>query len=262
MMTASGRKSRRRMPRAPAMRSSGPPNPATDPLLAGLLLLPLLFLFGAPAPASAQSRWVVGGGLAVSVPRAELNDFIDEGYGVGGQLLYRLDPAGVLSLRLDGAAVTYGKESFRTPLSRTVSRVLVDVETRNSIALLGFGPQLTLPAGPIRPYVNGAIGLGYFFTESSVEDEGGFRLRDREIASTTNFDDLSFSWGGGGGIELAVGSGSHPLLLQLDVQYRNHGRTEFLREGSIEEDDGRVTFDPLRAEADLLLVRLGVGVGL
>ena len=108
--------------------------------------------------------------------------------------------------------------------------------------------------------MNGAVGLGYFFTESEVKGSGNFRFDD--FARTTNFDDLSFSWGGGGGIEIGLRSGPNPLLLHFDAQYRNHGRTEFLREGSIEEDaSGRVTFDPLRAEADLLLLRAGLSFG-
>lgn len=228
------------------------------PFLAALATLLLLLLLASGVEAQ---RWSVGGGVAVSVPRGELDRHIDEGWGVGGQLVYRLDPAGVLGLRLDGSVVTYGRERIRTPLSHTVGRVLVDVETSNNIAVLGFGPQLTLPAGALRPYVNGAVGLGYFYTESGVRGSGNVRFDD--FARTTNFDDLSFSWGGGGGLEVALGSGRHPLLLQVDAQYRNHGRTEFLREGSIEEDDaGRATFDPLRAEADVLLLRLGVSVGL
>lgn len=245
--------------RARAVPDGSGSRPGRVSRLAGALLLAVALL-GLPAAAEAQARWVAGGGLALSVPRGELDGLIDEGIGVGGQLLYRLDPAGALALRLDGAMVTYGRESFRTPLSRTVSRVLVDVETRNNIALLGFGPQLTLPAGRFRPYVNAAVGLGYFYTESEVKGSRNFRFDD--FARTTNFDDLGFSWGGGGGLELGLRAGANPLLLVFDVQYRDQGRTRFLREGSIEETaDGRLTFDPLEAEVDLLLLRLGVAVG-
>lgn len=206
------------------------------------------------------SRWVVGGGLALSVPQGELAEFIDHGLGFGGHVRYGLDRAGLLSLRLDASAVTYGSETFRVPLSQTVSRVLVDVTTRNSILLVGFGPQLTLPAGAVRPYVNGAVGLGYFFTESSVRGSGNLRFDD--FARTTNFDDLSFAYGAGGGMAVALDR-RRRLFLVLDGQYRDHGRTRYLREGSVREDgSGRLTIAPLESDANLLLFQLGLAVRL
>ncbi|MFQ5689740.1 MAG: outer membrane beta-barrel protein [Gemmatimonadota bacterium] len=237
-----------------------------SPRVNGVSALGLALAFAALAPASPacaqqSGRWVLSGGLAISVPQSEFADFVDDGFGIGTQLLYRADPAGVLSLRLDAAIVTYGRERLEAPLSRTVSRINVDVVTRNNILLAGLGPQLTLPAGRFRPYVNGAIGLGYFFTESEVKGTGNF-LSDG-FARTTNFDDVSFSYGGGGGLELGLHGGPHPLLLNMDFQYRNHGKTRFLRKGSIQEDGtGRVSFAPLEAEADLLLIRVGLSFGL
>lgn len=219
-----------------------------------------VLLLLAAGPAAAQGRLGGGLGLAFTVPRGELGDNVGAGLGLGGQLLYGLDPAGALALRLDGALVTYGSERFRRPLSRTVSRVSVDVQTRNNIFLLGFGPQLALPAGPVRPYLNGAVGLGYFFTESSVEGSGNFDFQD--FARTTNFDDLSFAYGVGGGLGIALGSGPRPVRLALDLQYRDHGRTRYLREGSIEEDGtGRVFIRPLESDADLFLLQVGVSFG-
>lgn len=206
------------------------------------------------------SRWFVGGGLAVSVPQGELAEFIGAGLGFGGHVRYGLDRAGLASLRLDAGVVTYGSETFRVPLSQTVSRVLVDVTTRNSILLVGLGPQLTLPAGAVRPYINGAVGLGYFFTESSVRGSGNLRFDD--FARTTNFDDLSFAYGAGGGVAVAL-SRSRRLFLVLDGQYRDHGRTRYLREGSVrEEGGGRVTVTPLESDANLLVLQLGLSVGL
>ncbi len=219
----------------------------------GLLLV-------AAGAAIAQSRWHGGGGLTLAIPQGELADNVDTGFGLGGHLVYGLDPAGAVGLRLDAAVVTYGSERFRRPLSRTVSRVSVDVQTRNNILLLGFGPQLALPAGRVRPYVNGAVGLGYFYTESSVEGSGNFDFQD--FARTTNFDDLSFAYGAGGGLGIALSRGRTPVYLALDLQYRAHGETRYLREGSIEEDGtGRVFITPLRSDADLLVAQLGISVG-
>lgn len=230
-------------------------SPAVIPLAATGALLLL-----AAGPADAQSRWHGGAGLTFAIPQGELADHVDPGFGLGGHLVAGLDPAGVVGLRLDAAIVTYGSERFRRPLSRTVSRIFVDVRTKNNILLLGVGPQLALPAGPLRPYVNGAVGLGYFYTETSVDGSRNFHFDD--FARTTNFDDLSLAYGFGGGVGIGLSGGRNPIYLALDLQYRDHGETRYLREGSIEEDGtGRVFITPLRSDADLLVAQVGVSVG-
>lgn len=240
-------------------------SPSAAPWPAALALGVLALLAGGPAWAQAgpggSSRVFLGGGVTVSVPRGEFGDFVDEGLGLGGTLRVGLDPAAILALRLDASVVTYGSERFTVPLSTTVSRVFVDVVTRNNIFLLGLGPQLGVPYGPLRPYLNGVVGLGYFFTESEVRGSSNPFFDD--FARTTNFDDLSFAYGAGGGLGLALSGGRRPFLLVLDLQVRNHGRTRYLREGSITEDGtGRIFLDPLESDADVLLVQLGVSFGL
>ncbi|MFQ5678702.1 MAG: outer membrane beta-barrel protein [Gemmatimonadota bacterium] len=226
----------------------------------GIALLALAIAL--PSPAHAQyNRWFIGGGFALTEPQGEFGRLVDEGFGFNANLMYRLDPDGILALRLDAGVVTYGSETFQVPLSRTVQRVLVDVTTRNNIFLLGAGPQLSLATGPVRPYLNGSVGLGYFFTESSVRGSRAFA--SESFARTTNFDDLSFAYGVGGGLGIPVKGGYHPIHLLLDAQYRNHGRTRYLREGSIQEDpSGRVLITPLESQANLLLFLVGVSVGL
>lgn len=225
-----------------------------------LLVLLLPWLAG-PGAAQEPTRWFGSAGLALTVPSGELADQMDTGVGLGGQLLYRLDPAGALALRVDGAGVTYGSERGRAPLSPTVPRIEVEVTTRNNILVLGAGPQLTLPAGAFRPYLNAAAGLGYFYTESAVR--GSRDHRRREFARTTNFSDTQLSYGVGGGLQLGLRPGRKPLHLELDVQYRRHGETRYLTEGDIREDEtGRITIQPRSSDADLWVLRLGLSFGL
>lgn len=206
-------------------------------------------------------RWDLGGGLAVAVPQGEFGRFVDEGFGLALHAVYGLDRANVVGLRFDAGFVNYGNERFTVPLLPSTGRILVDVRTRNNIAMVGLGPQLQVPAGPIRPYVNGFVGLGYFFTESSV---GGSSDWDHDgFASTLNFDDARFAYGAGGGLALRLGNGLRPIYLNFDAQYRRHGETEYLREGSIVDDGfGGTTIYPLLSEADFLLFQVGVSVGL
>lgn len=225
------------------------------------LLFLLLAAGAAPAVGQEPTRWFGSAGLAVTLPRGELAERMDTGVGLGGQLLVRLDPAGALALRVDGAGVTYGSERGRAPLSPTVPRIEVEVTTRNNILLLGAGPQLTLPAGPFRPYLNAAAGLGYFYTESSVRGTRDHRRRD--FARTTNFSDTKLSYGAGGGLQLGLRPGRRPLHLEIDVQYRRHGHTRYLTEGDIREDEtGRLIIQPVSSDADLWVLRLGLSFGL
>lgn len=206
-------------------------------------------------------RWDLGGGFAVAVPQGEFASFVDEGYGLALHATYALDRSAAVGLRFDAGVVTYGSERFTLPLLPTTGRILVDLRTRNNIGFLGLGPQLQLPSGPVRPFLNGFVGLGYFFTESSVGGTGNFGHDD--FARTVNFDDASLAYGGGGGIGLRLGHGRNPVYLNFEAQYRNHGRTEYLREGGIIDDGfGGVIVSPLVSDADFLLVQLGVSVGL
>lgn len=240
----------RRRPRAPAAR------------LAVAVSTALLLAFAADARLAGQAYGgTVRGGIAgiYGAPVGEFADFVERGYGLGVHAVLPLDRAGVLGLRADGGFLIYGHERQRDCLSRTVGcRILVDVNTTNSIALAGVGPELSLPAGPFRPYVNARAGLAYIATTSSIE---GTRS-DRNFADTTNWDDLVFSWGAGGGIAIRLGSGRTPVGLDLGVTWLDNGEASYLREGDIiDEPDGDVRFTPVRSDTDLVVFRLGIAFG-
>lgn len=206
-------------------------------------------------------RWDVGAGLAVAVPQGVFGDYVGEGVGLQLHATYGLDPSNVVGLRFDVGFVNYGNERFTVPLLPTTGRVLVDLNTSNNIGFAGLGPQIQVPSGPIRPYVNGFVGLGYFFTESSVRGSSDFEFDT--FARTVNFDDVSFAYGAGAGLGLRLKRSRHPVYLNIDAQYRRHGETEYLREGSILDDGfGGVLIEPLRSEADFMVVQLGLSVGL
>jgi hypothetical protein len=137
-------------------------------------------------------------GAAVIHTRAvgALGNNIGSGYGLVGTFLLPLDPAGVVSLRADVGAAQYGSDTKRTAFSETVGgRVTVNVRTSNTVAPASLGMQLTLPGGPIRPYVNAGAGALWFYTETSVEPIG----EGPALASTVNQSDVAFGWTLGGG---------------------------------------------------------------
>ena len=240
----------------------------TTPVLLALLL--------AAAPAAAQSceydydcndPWLeqrptggyLGGGLALARTQGEFSDYVDGGIGFDLAYVHRLDRDGWLALRVDGGMLIYGHESQRVPLSNTVGgRVLVDVNTTNSIGFIGVGPQIGVPDGRLMPYVNAYAGYSYIWTGSSVRGTWD----DDPFAETTNFSDWTFGYGGGGGVYIPLRRGPAPISLDLGVRYQNNGEAEYLRAGDIQDNpDGSITVYPVRSATDLLTFRVGVSVG-
>jgi hypothetical protein len=226
----------------------------------------------APATLSAQyerfegprrpSRAFAGIHLMATQPLGEFDDYIDWGGGVGGVFLYAFDRQGALGLRVNLGLMIYGHETKRVPLSPSLGRIRVDVSTSNNIFVMGIGPQVMLPSGVVRPYLNGTAGLSYFFTRSSVEGSSDIE----PFASSTNFDDATFAWSAGGGLYIPLRRGNgrkNPVSLDVGAQYHANGEARYLREGSIREDDtGEIFFDPIRSQTDLITYRLGITVGL
>jgi hypothetical protein len=230
------------------------------------------------APAAAQDGWdwdddeyhertptggYFGGTFTVARTEGEFSDYVDGGFGGQINYIHQLDRDGWLGIRADAGLVVYGYERQRVPLSPTIGgRVLVDLTTSNNLAYVGVGPQIGVPNGRLRPYVNGYAGYSFIWTQSSVS--GTRHHDDEEVFSTTNFDDGSFSYGGGGGIYIPVGRrGASPASIDLGVRYHNNGRAEYLREGDIEDNpDGSITLYPVRSDTDLLTFHIGFSFGI
>ena len=237
--------------------------------LAGALLAPLPAAAQAepvptrlgPATRDGEPRFLGGANFTVGQPRGEFHQYVANGYGVGLHGLARLDPYGLFALRLDGGFLNYGNETKRVPLSQTVGgRVRVDLMTRNNIFWLGAGPQLMVPRGPVRPYVNGTVGFSYFATTSSVEG----RDDEEPFAQDTNYDDAQLSWGGGAGVLMPVYRNARTLVfVDLGARYHDNGRSvRYLRKGGIRDlPNGGIELDVIQSRADLVTWHIGVSIG-
>jgi hypothetical protein len=235
------------------------PNPTT--------LLLLLAALATPAAAQerhrrweAPPRFYAGAGLLFAQPVGSFADQVDQGFGGGAHLIFRPDGTDLVGLRLDGDFVQYGHESRPVPLSNTVGgRINVDLVTDNYIAMLGFGPQIGLPRGRVQPYANGMIGVAYFGTQSSLHGDGG----GDSFATTENYHDAAFTWGGGAGVYVPIVHGRIPVSLDFSARYHHNGEVSYLKEGGIRDNpDGTITLDPILGEADLFTFRIGATVGL
>lgn len=208
-----------------------------------------------PAASALARRSAASVSFIQSRPQGAFGQNVGIGYGVNGAYLFRLDDAGIWSIRADAGVVTYGNESRRTALSESVGgRVQVDVKTSNYIVPLTLGPQLTWPSGPVRPYVNAGVGGQAFFTESHVEGADG----GSDFGSTTNHSAWAAAWAAGGGIYMPVYAGKRKVQLDLGMQYVSGRRARYLARGSIVDLPGaQISVTPLESTTHLLVVRLG-----
>jgi hypothetical protein len=236
-----------------------------------LTCLCLMLLLPAAAETAKGQQGQAGGHLLVGFPAGAFKDRIGgPGFGLAGHLGYspREQPY-LIGLQL--GFLNYGSQTV--PMM-TGSRT-VDVTWSNNILLVHAMGRVQPQAGVLRPYVEGLLGFNWMFTTSSFQTWEG---SDQDPTTTTNleFDDTGFSYGGGGGIMIAMAgifggeeelSGEEAeseaganLLIDLGVRYLAGKRTQYLRSGSISTSGGAVTFEPVQSDTDLLIVMVGVSL--
>jgi hypothetical protein len=195
--------------------------------------------------------------FAVAQPIGAFGDFIGEGYGLTGGFVWNLDRDRVFGIRAEGGFVQYGSETIGGCL--VSCRVPVDVTTSNDIAFAGIGPQISVPAGLFRPYINATAGVSYFFTHSSISDSDNY---DTGAFDATNHDDAVFAVTGGGGVLIPLFMRRTPVLLDLGATFHRNGEATYLRKGSIRDlPDGSIVISPLRSEANFVTYRIGISIG-
>ncbi|GMV09579.1 MAG: hypothetical protein AMXMBFR55_13130 [Gemmatimonadota bacterium] len=205
-----------------------------------------------------RSPVYAGASFTYAVPQGDFRDNVKQGFGVDGNVHYKLDRQGIFSLGGELGFLGYGRETKRVSLSSTIGRVNVDMTTSNNIFWMGVGPQLTVPSGPIRPYVNATAGFSVFWTESSVEGSWD----NEPFAKSTNYDDATFAWTGGGGFLIPIGA-SRQGALDIGVRYHGNGNVRYLRRGDIIDlPGGEIQLRVNEGETPLLSWRVGFRWGL
>ena len=231
------------------------------------LSLVALFLIVGAAGADAQTRrrgplfptrFTIAGDLIVAQPKGEFGTNVDEGFGGNLVLLYKLDRAGVFSLRADLGGMQYGSERKRVPFLPYTGRVLLDVTTSNNVFWGGIGPQMQLlTSGPVRPYVNAAVGFQGFITESALSGSD----ESWDYASTTNSSDFAPAYMVGGGFYIPFGKSPTAASLNIGARYHLGGTAKYLREGDITDNpDGTITLNHRATKTDVVMWQIGVSV--
>jgi hypothetical protein len=209
----------------------------------------------------AKPRFQVGLDLSVGLPQNEFKEKSnDTGFGLSGEFLASLGRSPFLIGGSLGFMI-YGSETRKEPFSTTIPDVTVDVTTTNNMLLGHFLLRAQPSSGGIRPYVDGLLGFNYLFTETRIQSERNYV--EEEVASSTNFDDFAFSYGGGGGVLVKVYDGSEKdvnpfrVFVDLKVRYLQGSKAQYLKEGSIHREGGNVDYEVYESTTDLVVVSLG-----
>jgi hypothetical protein len=191
--------------------------------------------------------------FVVAQPVGEFADFVDAGFGGTLHVIVPVERTGTLGLRVGLDYIVYGHESEHT----SYAGFPLEVTTSNNILAANVGVQVTAPSGPLRPYLSGTVGLGYFFTQSSLSG----RYSGESFDSRTNYEDLTYAWTGGAGLYVPLTTGNTPVSLDLGARYHGNGRARYLREGSIQDDGGSLSYTPIESETNLVVYQIGISVG-
>ena len=206
-----------------------------------------------------STRMEAGGGVEYAQPVGDFRQNVRQGFGGGGHVAFGLDPDGIVAIRFDGGFINYGNETHYVPLSSSVRRIIVQEQTSNNIFVASVGPQLTLPLGRVRPYVNGGIGLAYFFTQTSLNADDG----SNPIAQTTNYSNNSLAYTGGAGftVPLSVSGNNVRMALDAGVRYNSIASARYLTRGDIMDDPNSqygIIVTPRQSAANFVAYHVGV----
>ncbi|WP_304130873.1 hypothetical protein [Ignavibacterium album] len=198
--------------------------------------------------------------LTLAIPSGEFKEKVDNlGFGLSGHINFLSPkPISPFGIGLNLGYIIYGSESRTEPLSYTIPDVYVNVDRTNN--LLNFHLLFTVgvPKGRIRPYIEGLFGGSYIYTTTSVISQG----TGEEFASSTNFDDWAWSYGAGGGFAILLSgdpnTDQNTIYLDLKGRYLFGSEAEYLKQGSVRIENGRVQYDISKSKTDLITLHAGV----
>jgi opacity protein-like surface antigen len=219
--------------------------------LVASLVLAVAAVLGGPEARADGADWLGGGGFHAGVPTGDFGEAADEGWGVAGHLVV-LPHERPFGLRLEVSALVYGSRSFTIPDPGTAGYVGDTVRTDTWFGSMLAGPEVRARHGAVRPYAHVLAGVGYFATTS----ERSFYYETVPVAGTTNFDDSTFAWAAGGGVEIALGSS---VSLDLGARYLANSTVDYFTESSIAGPAEALV--PHRGEAHVVTFTVGVSFG-
>lgn len=215
------------------------------------------------SPLLAQRRQIGFTGL-LGFPQGA---FKERAGNLGGGLSASLDFALVSSLVLVGVEVGYWAYGSEKRRERGY-----DVTTTNSMVPVHLLLRLQPRQGAVRPYLDGLIGFHYLFTDTSSKcyfdptQPEETRISCYIPYHLRNFSDYALSYGGGSGLMIRVHEHEKKdsdqelgvLLLDLRVRYLFGSNAQYLKKGSIHQQNGTVVYDINASRTNVLAIYIGV----
>lgn len=219
-----------------------------------LILLIFIVLFNIK-PSYSQDAGI---NFILAFPQGEFKENIDRlGFGLGGEFMFLTPKKGSpVGMGINVGFINYGSETRREPFSNTIPDVTVDVDRSNNLFNFHIMLRVAPYAGKLRPYAEGLFGGAYIYTETNIKSRGV-----EEVASSTNFDDFAWNYGGGAGLMYQVyrnNDDGTAFFIDLKARYLFGSEAEYLKEGSVIIENGQVIYEVSRSKTDLLTAQLGV----
>lgn len=200
--------------------------------------------------------------FCLGFPQGKFKNNVDHlGYSGTGHFAYNF-PRSSIFVGASFGILVYGREGKTESFSAETLDFDVDVVTSNLIFMCHFLVRVQPQKGMIRPYLDGLIGFNYLWTITSVKNR---RCTETcNIASSNLQDDLALSWGTGGGMMIRVYSTKrkrrNPSVVYIDlgVHYLWGKEAEYMKEGSIRQENDQVLYDVYKSTTDLLTGHIGV----
>jgi hypothetical protein len=218
------------------------------------LLLVLLLLTG-----PALFAQTLGGSLMLGYPQGDFRANVDR-MGFGLQLhgtFWSPSKERPFTVGFDAGYLVYGMTDQRKEWS-DFPGIYLKLNRTNSVANLHLMLQVSPFYGDVRPYVEGLFGGAYIWTSSEVKNENG----DHPIASSTNYDDFTWNYGGGAGILFKLTDNLEKIsALYLDIKARYLFGTEasYLTEESVFVNSrGDTIFQARKSTTDFFTFHVGV----
>lgn len=210
--------------------------------------------FATAARAESGVDWLWGGGFHAGVPTGDFKDAADEGYGLAAHFT-ALPTGRPLGVRGEVSALVYGSRELQLPSSPQPypgGSYGGSVRTDTWFGNMLLGPELRARSGGVRPYAHVLAGLGYFATSS--EPTGSYQPAGHEI---TRFDDTTFAWAAGGGVEVSLGSSAS---IDFGARYLANGTVDYFTGSGIASGGGAL-LSPHRSPVHVVSFTFGVAFG-
>ncbi|MBM3317542.1 MAG: hypothetical protein FJ280_19725 [Planctomycetes bacterium] len=178
-----------------------------------------------------------------------------DGIGLSGEGWLPFSAASPVAVGLRCGYLNYGFERESVPFVPSVPGVWVYIDRYNNLLFAQLLLRLQARGGAVRPYGEVLCGLNHLFTRTSVRSEWAFE----EIASSQNWDDTAFVWGGGVGTLIRVHqSGRSAVLIDIGGTGVQGGHARYLAKGGMTVEEGILYYDVQHTRTHFVLWRLGV----